>query len=107
VSPPAAEPPPTPISPGWQSALGAWLQAHKTYPDAARQRGDQGLAIVRLTVDHTDQVVTFHIVSGTGSTILDEAVEHLLGGARLPSFPPGMDQAQVTVTLQIRYTLEK
>jgi outer membrane biosynthesis protein TonB len=58
-------------------------------------------------VDRTGQVVTFQIVSGTGSTILDEAVEHLLGGARLPSFPPGMDQAQVTVTLQIRYTLKK
>jgi outer membrane biosynthesis protein TonB len=58
-------------------------------------------------VDRTGQVVTFQIASGTGSTILDEAVEHLLGGARLPSFPPGMDQAQVTVTLQIRYTLEK
>ncbi len=107
MSPPAAEPPPTPISPGWQSALGAWLQAHKTYPDAARQRSDQGRATVRFTVDRTGQVVTFQIASGTGSTILDEAVEHLLGGARLPSFPPGMDQAQVTVTLQIRYTLEK
>ena len=46
------------------------------------------------------------LVSRTGSTILDDAVEHLLQGARLPPFPPGMDQPRVTVTVQIRYSLE-
>jgi periplasmic protein TonB len=94
------------ISPGWQSVLGAWLQAHKTYPDEARRRGDQGRATVRFTVDHDGRVLTLQILSSTGSTILDAAVEHLLRDARLPPFPPGMDQAQVTVTLQIRYALE-
>jgi hypothetical protein len=43
----------------------------------------------------------------TGSTVLDAAVERLLRGARLPAFPTGMDQEQVTVTLQIRYALER
>jgi TonB family protein len=61
---------------------------------------------VRFTVDREGRVLQLQLLSGTGSPLLDEAVERLLHGARLPPFPPGMDQAQVTVSLQIRYTLE-
>ena len=78
----------------------------KTYPDAARRQGEQGRAIVRFTVDRGGQVLEVQLLSGTGSTSLDDAVEHMLRGARLPAFPPGMDQARVTVTVQIRYRLE-
>jgi protein TonB len=94
------------ISANWQSALGAWLQTHKTYPEAARRRGDQGRATVRFTVDRNGQVVAVQLLSGTGSAILDEAVQRLLQGARVPAFPAGMDEPQVTVTLQLRYALE-
>lgn len=105
---PSANPsPPPPVSPSWQSALGAWLQANKTYPDEARRRGDEGRATVRFTVTREGRVVDFQLLSGTGSTSLDGAVERLLRGARLPPFPAGMGQDQVTVTLQIRYTLER
>ena len=95
------------VSPGWQSALGAWLQANKRYPDEAQRRGDEGRATVRFTVSRDGQVLDFQLLSGTGSTILDAAVERLLKGARLPPFPAGMDQDQITVTLQIRYALER
>ncbi len=95
------------VSPGWQSALGAWLQANKRYPDEAQRRGDEGRATVRFTVRRDGQVLDFKLLSGTSSTILDAAVERLLKGARLPPFPAGMDQDQVTVTLQIRYALER
>ena len=88
------------------NALAAWLEAHKTYPDAARRQGEQGRAIVRFTVDRGGQVLGLQLVSGTGSTSLDDAVERMLRGAPLPAFPPGMDQAQITVTVQIRYRLE-
>jgi protein TonB len=104
---PAAPSPLNVIGPGWQSALGAWLQAHKTYPEEARRHGDQGRATVRFTVDRDGRVLEVQLLSGTGSQLLDEAVEKLLRGGHLPPFPAGMDQAQVTVTLQIRYTLER
>jgi len=101
-----ASAPPAPIAPGWQSALATWLEAHKTYPTEARRRGDEGRATVRFTVERDGQVVAVQLVSGTGSAILDDAVERMLRGARLPAFPPGMEQAEVTVTVQIRYRLE-
>jgi protein TonB len=94
------------VNASWQNAIGAWLQAHKTYPEEARRRGDQGRATVRFTADRDGRVLELQVLSGTGSAILDEAIERLLRGARLPPFPPGMDQPQVTVSLQIRYMLE-
>jgi periplasmic protein TonB len=110
TAPVAALPTPAPavtISRGWQNALGAWLQAHKTYPEEARRRGEQGRATVRFTVARNGRVLDVELVTGTGSVLLDQAVEHLLQGAQLPPFSPDMDQAQVTVTLQIRYALER
>jgi protein TonB len=102
----AAPAAPAAIAPGWQSALAAWLEAHKNYPAEARRRGDEGRATVRFTVERDGQVVAVQLVSGTGSTILDDAVQRMLRGARLPAFPAGMDQAEVTVTVQLRYRLE-
>jgi periplasmic protein TonB len=94
------------IAPNWQGALAAWLEAHKTYPEQARRRGEQGRASVRFTVDHSGQVLDIAIVSSTGSSILDDAIERMLRGARVPPFPASMDETQVTVTVQIRYALE-
>lgn len=105
-APPVNAPPQAAISPGWQSAVGAWLQSNKTYPDAARRRGDEGRATVRFTVNREGRVVDFQLMASTGSVALDAAVDQLLRGARLPPFPSGMSQEQVTVTLQIRYALE-
>jgi len=109
VSPTAPVSPPhqAAISPDWQSALGSWLQANKTYPEDARRRGDEGRAIVRFTANRQGRVTDFRLLASTGSATLDAAVERLLRGARLPAFPTGMDQEQVTVTLQIRYALER
>jgi protein TonB len=103
----AANQPHQTISPGLQSALSAWLQTNKTYPDEARRRGEEGRATVRFTVSREGQVLDFQLLSSTGAPILDAAVERLLRGARLPPFPIGMDQEKVTVTLQIRYALER
>jgi len=102
----AASAPPAPIAPGWQSAVSAWLESHKTYPAEARRRGEEGRATVRFTVQRDGLVVAVQLVSGTGSTILDDAVERMLRGARLPAFPPGMDQAEVTLTVPIGYRMQ-
>ena len=70
-----------------RASLAAWLAAHKTYPEIARRRGEQGRAVVRFTVDRDGQVLDVQLVSGTGSTSLDDAVERMLHGAHLPAIP--------------------
>jgi TonB family protein len=72
----------------------------------ARRRGEQGRATVRFTVDRDGQVEDVSLLSSTGSTILDDAIERMLHGAHVPPFPQAMGQASVTVTVQIRYALE-
>ena len=89
----------------WQRALAAWLQAHKTYPEAARRDGLQGRVIVRFTMDHEGAVREVLLVRSSGSPELDDAATTLLRGARLPP-PPASAPDAVSVTLPIRYSLE-
>ena len=85
---------------------GATCRSFETYPEQARRRGEQGRAVVRFSVDRDGRVLGVQLPSPTGSSILDDAFEHMLQGAHVPPFPPRMDQAEITVTVQIRYALE-
>jgi protein TonB len=112
ASPPAtateALPPARPrIDPGWNTAIAAWLHRHKTYPAAARSRGEEGSTQVRFTVARDGRVLAVDLTRGSGSTILDDAVRRLLTGAILPAFPRDMPHETVTVTVQISYRLER
>ena len=94
-------------SPGWRSELGAWLQTNKTYPDEARRRGEEGRATVRFTVNREGQVLDFQLLSSTGSRYWMRRSNGCCGVRDCRPFPTGMDQEKVTVTLQIRYSLER
>jgi protein TonB len=39
--------PPAPIASDWQHSVFGWLAAHKTYPDEARRRGEEGRVTLR------------------------------------------------------------
>jgi protein TonB len=93
------------IDSGWIHAIGAWLAAHKTYPEQARARGDEGRETVRLTIDRQGHVTGLEVVRSSGSDILDEATAAMLRGATLPALPPAMTQPGVTITVQIHYAL--
>ena len=82
------------------------MQAHKTYPEAAHRNGEQGRVVVRFTVARDGRVLSVTLVGGSNSESLDDAAQAMLRGATLPSFPAALSQAQLTVTLPIRYALE-
>ena len=94
------------MSPSWQGQLSAWLQEHKTYPEAAREQGEEGAATVRFTVARDGRVLAASLVRSSGSARLDTAAVALLRGPRVPPFPAAMPQAEATVAVSIRYTLE-
>jgi protein TonB len=89
----------------WAKGVVTWLQAHRTYPPEAQRRGEQGAALVRLTVARDGRVRTFTLMQGTGSPRLDAAVESLLSHAELPPFPASMPQPEATIQIPIRYQL--
>ena len=101
----AADAAPVTVSPGWRGAVAAWLAEHKTFPDEARRRGEEGRAIVRFTVGADGRVGNVELVRSSGSAILDRAVVAMLREASLPRFPSEMTQPDVTLTVGIQYTL--
>lgn len=116
VAPPqtalAATPVPAPVpspeaSAGYRALLSAWLESHKRYPEAARQRGEEGRAVLRFTVERSGRVVDSAVVTSSGYPDLDEAIEEMMRGATLPPFPAGMPQPRMEVSITIRFSLRR
>jgi protein TonB len=90
----------------WLAGVSAWLLAHRTYPEMAREQGREGTVVVRMTVDPEGRVVDVNLVRGSGTESLDNAAQALVRNAHLPPFPPDMRLSQQSVTVPIRYRLE-
>jgi protein TonB len=108
----AATPMPAPVpsleaSAGYRALLSAWLESHKRYPDAARQRGEEGRAVLRFSVDRSGRVTDFAVTSSSGHPDLDQSVEEMMRGATLPPFPAGMAQREMQVSVTIRFSLRR
>ena len=108
----AATPVPAPLpsreaSAGYRALLSAWLESHKRYPDAARQRGEEGRAVLRFSVDRSGRVLDFAVISSSGYPDLDQSVEEMMRGATLPPFPAGISQTQMQVSVTIRFSLRR
>jgi protein TonB len=116
VAPPqtamATTPVPAPVpspeaSAGYRALLSAWLESHKRYPDTARQRGEEGRAVLRFSVDRSGRVLDFAVISSSGYPDLDQSVEEMMRGATLPPFPAGISQPQMQVSVAIRFSLRR
>lgn len=97
---------PVAVSPGYQALLGEWLNAHKRYPESAREHGEEGRAVLRFAVDRGGRVEQFAVVKSSGHADLDAAIAEMMRGATLPPFPADMPQPRVEVSVTIRFSLE-
>jgi protein TonB len=105
---PAPMPRPAPVVSGnYRAALSAWLESHKRYPDSARQRGEEGRAVLRFRVDRSGRVLTYALASSTGYADLDAAIDAMMRGATLPSFPADMTASDVEVSVTVRFSLTR
>ena len=93
--------------PSWHSAVVAWLAAHKRYPEAARQNGEEGAVGVRFMVARDGRVGAVEIPRPSGVAVLDHAVRDMLQGQTLPPFPPDMAGGQTEIVVTIRFTIER
>jgi periplasmic protein TonB len=99
-------PPPSPtISPDYRTVIGSWLATHKRYPEGARERGEEGRAVLRFRVGRDGRVLDAAVVSSSGFADLDAAVVAMMQGAVLPPFPPNMTEPEIEVSVQIRFGL--
>ena len=95
------------VSPGYRALLSAWLESHKRYPDSARQRGEEGHAVLHFAVDRNGRVVDFAVAQSSGYPDLDASIEEMMRGAMLPPFPVGMTQPRIEVSVTIRFSLAR
>jgi protein TonB len=105
---PAPMPRPAPVVSGnYRAALSAWLESHKRYPDSARQRAEEGRAVLRFRVDRSGRVLTYALASSTGYADLDAAIDAMMRGATLPPFPADMTSSDVEVSVTVRFSLTR
>jgi len=104
---PVPSPPSTAVSPGYRALLGSWLESHKRYPESARERGEEGRAVLQFAVDRSGRVIDFAVIRGSGYPDLDAAVESMMRGASLPPFPADMPQSSIRVSVAIRFSLAR
>jgi len=101
-------PPPSPtISPDYRTVIGSWLATHKRYPEGARERGEEGRAVLRFRVSRDGRVLDATVVSSSGFADLDAAVVDMMHNAVLPPFPSSMTEPEIEVSVQIRFGLSR
>jgi protein TonB len=93
------------ISPGYRASLIGWIEAHKRYPEAAREHDEEGAVVLRFRVDRSGSVLDCTVVRSSGYVELDEAATAMMRGAVLPPFPPSMPQQSLTISVTIRFGL--
>jgi protein TonB len=104
----APAPVPSPeVNAGYDAAVSAWLKSHKRYPYSARQRGEEGRAVLHFQIDRSGRVLDYAVVKSSGFPDLDAAIEEMMRDATLPPFPASITQPRKEYTVDIRFTLER
>ncbi len=103
---PATVPGPDPGA-NYRGMISAWLEAHKRYPESARQRGEEGSVGLRFRVDRIGRVLDYTLRTSTGYADLDAGIDQMMRGAQLPPFPAGMAASQIEVSVKLRFKLTR
>ena len=93
------------LGPDWGSELKAYVRDHSRYPDQAARNGEQGDSMVLVTVDSEGHVKSVALEQRSGSVWLDAELLSIFRHARLPPFPAGTDQPEVTFHFTMHYIL--
>ena len=109
--PPPAPPSPAPAGPlvsaGYRAALSSWFGSHRHYPENARERGEEGRAVLRFRVDRSGRVLNYAIVQSTGHPDLDAAIDQMMRGASLPPFPADMTVPDYEFSVPVHFGLAR
>ncbi|WP_156170594.1 energy transducer TonB [Luteimonas sp. FCS-9] len=87
----------------WEARVMARLASYRRYPVAARARGEEGVAIVRLRMDRAGRVLSAVLARSSGSPRLDAAaIETFHRAAPLPSVPDDLP-APVEIAVPVEF----
>lgn len=83
--------------------LAAFVETHKSYPEAARRRGTEGRVGLAFSVDGQGRLLSLRVANSSGSALLDAAAKELLASA----FPLAGPGRKLELSLTIRYSLAR
>ncbi|MEJ2792938.1 TonB family protein [Iodobacter sp. LRB] len=88
-APPASNQQASGGSNSWEGKVLARLERFRRYPAAARMRGDEGVAYLRIMINREGQVLSAKLERSSGVPALDKAaMEALSRASPLPRIPP-------------------
>ena len=94
------------IERSWQTALVRRLQQFKRYPRQARSHSEEGVVLLRFSIDRNGHVLAHSVARSSGYADLDDEVMAMIMRAEpLPAFPASMPQPQLDLTVPIRFSL--
>lgn len=84
----------------WESELAAHIRRYATY--AANGSTETGTVRVGVTIDRNGRLLSRRLAGSSGSSTLDSAAMAVIQRAQpFPRFPPGMNQAQIALTIPL------
>lgn len=86
---------------GWEGKVKKLLAAKQTYPDAAQRKGDEGTAVLKISIASDGKLEGVELVKPSGSRMLDREAVTIPG--KVGAFPaPG---ASSTLTVPLTWKL--
>jgi protein TonB len=93
-------------SPTYAALLMRALERHRRYPEDARWRRVQGVALLRFSMRRDGTVIGYRIERSAGDASLDQAVQNMIRSASpLPAPPDELSGDPVELTVPVRFTL--
>ena len=89
----------------WGEELREFVEEHKYYPREAAENGEQGSAVVRMTVSRDGTVRKLTLISSSGSHLLDAAWMAVFRDNKLPPFNDDMPENEMTFSFELDYHL--
>ncbi len=93
-------------APDYYARLQAWLEQHKTYPDRARRRRQEGTALLSFILARNGHVSDVRIVQSTGYSLLDDEVTAMVSRANpLPPIPDDIPESVLKLVVPVAFNL--
>lgn len=92
----------------WQGLLLAQLEAHKRYPPAARERGEQGVVYLRFAMDRQGKVLSSSLEKSSGFADLDQETLDLIQRSQpLPPPPATIAGSVIELVVPVQFELQQ
>ena len=86
--------------------IAAWIDANKTYPIAAKKAKEEGVVLIRFSIDRNGNLLAHSVQRSSGHVHLDQAaLTTLAHAAPFPPIPQFIEKDTLSIAVPIDYSL--